>query len=157
MHNSLTATKSDWPRFSLFAVFFEDAISFLVDSYGANSNGELFMTVTIYHNPRCSKSRLTLQLLKDRGIEPTVIEYLKTSPDAETLKNILDLLGLGPRDFMRTKEEAYAANGLADEGLDEGQLIAAMVDNPILIERPVVLANGRAAVGRPPENVEEIL
>ncbi len=115
------------------------------------------MTVTIYHNPRCSKSRLTLQLLKDRGIEPTVIEYLKTSPDAETLKNILDLLGLGPRDFMRTKEEAYAANGLADEGLDEGQLIAAMVDNPILIERPVVLANGRAAVGRPPENVEEIL
>ncbi len=115
------------------------------------------MTVTIYHNPRCTKSRLTLQLLKDRGIEPTVIEYLKTPPDAKTLKNILDLLGLGPREFMRTKEEAYAANGLADESLDEAQLIAAMVANPILIERPVVLANGKAAVGRPPENVEEIL
>ena len=115
------------------------------------------MTVTIYHNPRCSKSRLTLQLLKDRGIEPTVIEYLQAPPDAETLKGILDLLGLAPRDFMRVKEEAYAANGLADESLDDGQLIAAMVANPILIDRPVVLANGKAAVGRPPENVEEIL
>ena len=115
------------------------------------------MTVTIYHNPRCTKSRLSLQLLQDRGIEPTIIEYLKTPPDAATLKGILDLLGLAPREFMRTKEEAYGANGLADESLDEGQLIAAMVANPILIERPVVLANGKAAVGRPPENVLEIL
>ncbi|MDP6872018.1 MAG: arsenate reductase (glutaredoxin) [Alphaproteobacteria bacterium] len=115
------------------------------------------MTVTIYHNPRCTKSRLTLQLLQERGIEPTIIEYLKTPPDAETLKGILDLLGLAPREFMRTKEAAYKENGLGDESLDEGQLIAAMVANPILIERPVVLANGKAAVGRPPENVEEIL
>ncbi len=115
------------------------------------------MTVTIYHNPRCTKSRLTLQLLQDRGIEPTIIEYLKTPPDAATLKSILDLLGLAPREFMRTKEAAYKENGLADESLDEGRLIAAMVANPILIERPVVLANGKAAVGRPPENVEEIL
>lgn len=115
------------------------------------------MTVTIYHNPRCTKSRLTLQLLQDRGIEPTIIEYLKTPPDGKTLKGILDLLGLAPREFMRTKEAAYKENGLADESLDEGQLIAAMVANPILIERPVVLANGKAAVGRPPENVEEIL
>jgi arsenate reductase len=115
------------------------------------------MTVTIYHNPRCSKSRATLQLLQDRGVEPQVIEYLQTPPDAATLKDILVLLNQAPRQFMRTKEDAYAANGLADEGLEEGQLIDAMVANPILIERPIVLANGKAAVGRPPENVLEIL
>ena len=115
------------------------------------------MTVTIYHNPRCSKSRATLQLLHDKGITPKVIEYLQTPPDAETLKHILGLLNQLPRQFMRTKEDAYKANGLADENLDEGQLIAAMVANPVLIERPVVLANGKATVGRPPENVLKIL
>ena len=115
------------------------------------------MTVTIYHNPRCSKSRQTLQLLKDRGIEPTIIEYLQTPPDAETLKGILAKLGLSPRQLMRRKEDAYSANGLADDSLDEDQLIDAMVANPILIERPIVLANGKAALGRPPENVLEIL
>ena len=115
------------------------------------------MTVTIYHNPRCSKSRQTLQLLKDRGIEPTIIEYLQTPPDAETLKGILAKLGLSPRQLMRRKEDAYSANGLADDSLDEDQLIDAMVANPILIERPIVLANGKAALGRPPEQVLEIL
>jgi arsenate reductase len=98
-----------------------------------------------------------LQLLRDKGITPKVIEYLQTPPDAETLKHILDLLNQAPRKFMRTKEEAYGANGLADENLDESQLIAAMIANPVLIERPVVLANGKAAVGRPPETVLEIL
>ncbi len=115
------------------------------------------MTVTIYHNPRCSKSRATLQLLQDKGIEPEVIEYLQTPPDASTLRDILDLLKQDPRQFMRTKEDAYGANNLADQSLDEGQLIDAMVANPILIERPIVLANGKAAVGRPPENILEIL
>ena len=115
------------------------------------------MTVTIYHDPRCSKSRATLQLLRDKGIEPTIVEYLQTPPDASTLKEILGLLNIGARQFMRSKEDAYAANGLADDGLDESQLIAAMVADPILIERPIVLANGKAAVGRPPEDVLEIL
>ncbi|MDA1098351.1 MAG: arsenate reductase (glutaredoxin) [Proteobacteria bacterium] len=115
------------------------------------------MTVTIYHNPGCSKSRQTLQLLRDRGVEPTVVAYLQTPPDAATLKEVLALLGLGPRGLMRKGEAAYAANGLADEALDEGRLIAAVVANPILIERPIVLANGKAALGRPPEKVLEIL
>ena len=115
------------------------------------------MTVTIYHNPRCSKSRQTLKLLRDRGIEPEIIEYLQNPPDAETLKAILTLLNVAPRHLMRAKEDAYAANGLADDGLGEGQLIDAMVANPVLIERPVVLANGKAALGRPPENVLKIL
>ncbi len=115
------------------------------------------MTVTIYHNPRCSKSRQTLQLLRDNDVEPSIVEYLKEPPDAETLKGILGLLHLQPRQLMRKKEDAYAANGLADDGLDEAALIDAMVANPILIERPIVLANGKAALGRPPENVLEIL
>ena len=115
------------------------------------------MTVTIYHNPRCSKSRQTLQLLRDRGVEPAIVEYLETPPDAPTLRHILDLLNLAPRGLMRKGEDAYAANGLADDGLDEGQLIDAMVPDPILIERPIVLANGRAAIGRPPETVLEII
>jgi len=115
------------------------------------------MTVTIYHNPRCSKSRQTLQLLRDRGIEPTIVEYLQTPPDAATLRDILAKLGLDPRGLMRKKEDAYKANRLDDEGLGEGALIDAMVANPVLMERPVVLANGKAAVGRPPEKVLEIL
>jgi len=114
------------------------------------------MTVTIYHNPRCSKSRQTLQLLRDRGIEPEIIEYLRNPPDAEALRAVLTLLNLAPRQLMRKKEDAYTANGLADDGLDDGQLIDAMVANPILIERPIVLANGKAALGRPPEEVLRI-
>jgi arsenate reductase len=115
------------------------------------------MTVTIYHNPRCSKSRQTLQLLRDRGVEPAIVEYLQSPPDAAALRTILALLDLAPRELMRKKEDAYTANGLADAGLDDSQLIEAMVANPILIERPIVLANGKAAVGRPPETVLEIL
>ena len=115
------------------------------------------MPVIIYHNPRCSKSRQTLQLLRDNGVEPTIIEYLKAPPDAVTLMEILDKLDLEPRGLMRKTEEVYKENGLADKGLGESELIDAMVANPILIERPIVLANGKAALGRPSESVLKIL
>lgn len=115
------------------------------------------MTVTIYHNPRCSKSRATLELLKSKGIEPTIIEYLKTPPSASELETILAKLGMEPRDLMRKGEAAYKDAGLDNPDLDRKELIGAMVENPILIERPIVLANEKAAVGRPPENVLKIL
>jgi len=115
------------------------------------------MTVKIYHNPRCGKSRQTLQLLKDQGIEPEVIEYLKTPPSAQELDDILQKLDMEPRELMRKKETEYKANGLDDASLDRQALIQAMVNNPILIERPVVIAGGKAAVGRPPEAVLSIL
>ncbi len=115
------------------------------------------MTATIYHNPRCSKSRQTLDILRGRGIEPAVIEYLSDPPDAATIATLLDLLGLEPRQLMRKGEAIYRELGLADPSLDRDALIAAMVANPILIERPVVVANGKAAIGRPPESVLDIL
>lgn len=115
------------------------------------------MTVKIYHNPRCGKSRQTLQLLKDQGIEPEVVEYLKTPPSAQELDDILHKLDIEPRELMRKKEAEYKANGLDDASLDRQALIRAMVEHPILIERPIVIANGKAAVGRPPENVLAIL
>ena len=115
------------------------------------------MSVTILHNPRCSKSRETLQLLLDRDIQPQIVEYLATPPNAARLREILDLLGLEPRQLMRRKEAVYSELGLDASDLDEDDLIAAMVENPILIERPIVLANGKAALGRPPEAVLEIL
>ncbi len=115
------------------------------------------MPVTIYHNPRCSKSRQTLALLEDRGIAPQIVPYLETPPDAATLKRILGLLGLAARDLMRRKETIYKELGLFDLGLSEDDLIRAMVENPILIERPIVLAGDRAALGRPPEAVLDIL
>lgn len=115
------------------------------------------MSVKIYHNPRCGKSRQTLQLLKEQGIEPEVIEYLKTPPGADELDDILSKLGMEPRELMRKKETEYKANGLDDPALDRQALINGMVNHPILIERPIVLANGKAAVGRPPEAVLTIL
>ena len=115
------------------------------------------MAATIYHNPRCSKSRQTLQLLEEQGVSPEIVEYLQSPPDADALSAILDLLGLEPRDLMRKKEAPYKELGLDDDGLSREALIQAMVDNPILIERPIVLANGKAAIGRPPESVLEIL
>ncbi len=115
------------------------------------------MKVTIYHNPKCSKSRQTLELLRGRGIEPEIIEYLKTPPAKSTLKNILKLLKLEPRELMRNNEEAYKTAKLDNPRLTRDELIAAMVEHPVLIERPIVLANGKAAIGRPPENVLEIL
>lgn len=115
------------------------------------------MSTTIYHNPRCSKSRQTLQLLKDQGIEPTVIEYLKTPPDVQTLDSILTMLNMEPRDLMRKQEAEYKEQGLADASLSREQLIKAMTEYPKVIERPVVVNNGKAAIGRPPENVLDIL
>lgn len=115
------------------------------------------MTVTIYHNPRCSKSRKTLQLLEDEGIEAEIVEYLKTPPDAKTLKDIVKKLGISARDLMRKGESVYKEQGLNDDSLKDEDLISAMVENPILIERPIVLANKKAKIGRPPESVLEIL
>jgi len=113
--------------------------------------------VTIYHNPRCSKSRQTLQILQGKGIQPTLVEYLETPPDAAELNRILELLGMEPRNLMRKKESEYKDAGLDDPSLSRDELIAAMVTHPKLIERPIVLANGKAALGRPPEKVVEIL
>lgn len=115
------------------------------------------MSVRIYHNPRCSKSRQTLQLLQQQGIEPEVIEYLKNPPSAQELDEILQKLGLEPRELMRKKEAEYKANGLDDASLSRQALIEAMVKHPALIERPIVLANDKAAIGRPPEDVLAIL
>ena len=115
------------------------------------------MAVTIYHNPRCSKSRQTLQLLQDRGIEPEIVEYLKTPPSADELDAVLAKLGIEPRALMRTKEAAYRDAGMADEGLSRRALIDLMVANPIVIERPIVVNGTRAALGRPPESVLSIL
>jgi len=115
------------------------------------------MKVTIYHNPRCSKSRQTLQLLRDRGVEPEIVEYLASPPSAAEMKNILALLGMEPRDLMRRKEAPYAALGLADDSHSADDLIAAMLAEPILIERPIVVSGGAAVLGRPPENVLKLL
>lgn len=112
--------------------------------------------VTIYHNPRCSKSRQTLALLQERGIEPDIIEYLQTPPNKAQLNEILDRLGVEPRDFMRTNESVYKDMGLADDSLSRDDLINAMLEYPILIQRPIVLIQDKAAIGRPPEQVLEL-
>jgi len=111
----------------------------------------------IFHNPRCSKSRQALELLTERGIEPEIIRYLETPPTEQELKDILNALDLRPRELMRTKEKEYKEQGLNSPDLSDEQLIAAMVATPKLIERPIVTANGKAALGRPPENVLSIL
>jgi arsenate reductase (glutaredoxin) len=115
------------------------------------------MSVTIYHNPRCSKSRATLELLEAKGVKPKVIEYLKTPPSAPELKAILSKLGMKPGDLMRKGEPLYAQLRLKERHLSDDQLIALMVENPILIERPIVISGGKAVIGRPPEKVLEIL
>lgn len=115
------------------------------------------MSVTIYHNPRCSKSRQTLALIRERGVEPEIVEYLKAPPDAATLKALLDKLGFGARDLLRKGETAYRELGLADPAKSEDELIAAMVANPVLIERPIVVKGERAVLGRPPENVLKLV
>lgn len=112
--------------------------------------------VVIYHNPRCSKSRATLELLQARGIEPQVVDYLRQPPSLAELTHILDLLGLEPRELMRRQEDEYAEANLDDPGLTRETLILAMIQRPRLIERPIVVANGRAVIGRPPERVLEI-
>lgn len=113
--------------------------------------------VTIYHNPKCSKSRATLEILQEKGVELSIIEYLKTPPTSGELTDILRLLVMEPRDLMRKGEEPYSEKNLSDDSLTREQLIDAMISDPILIERPIVLAGGRARIGRPPESVLEIL
>jgi len=113
--------------------------------------------IRIFHNPRCSKCRLTMEILGDKDIEIDVIDYLKTPPDAVELAEVLDLLGLAPRDLMRKHEAPYGENNLDNPDLSNEELIQAMVDNPILIERPIVIAGNRAVIGRPPEKVLDII
>ena len=115
------------------------------------------MSVTIYHNPRCSKSRETLKLIEARGLKPKVIEYLRTPPSAAELKGILKKLGLKPQDIVRKGEPLYAELGIKDRALDDDALIALMVANPILIERPIVVAPHGAKLCRPSEEVLTIL
>lgn len=113
--------------------------------------------ISIYHNPRCSKSRQTLALLEERDIDPEIVLYLETPPSAETLADVLQKLGISPRQLLRKGEDAYKENNLSDTTLSDQQLIAAMVANPKLIERPIVINGNKAALGRPPEQVLGIL
>nr|WP_321458438.1 arsenate reductase (glutaredoxin) [uncultured Cohaesibacter sp.] len=114
------------------------------------------MTTTIWHNPRCSKSRETLALIEEKGEQPEIRKYLEDAPSADEIREILDLLAIEPRALMRTKEALYKELGLADLS-DNDALIKAMAENPKLIERPVVIKNGKARLGRPPQSVLEIL
>ena len=113
------------------------------------------MPVRIYHNPRCNTSRKTLALLRDRGIEPNVVEYLQTPYTAAQLKTLLRQMGLPAKAIVRRKEAAEA--GIDPAKLSEDQLIAAMAEHPIIVERPIVVSGGKAALGRPPEKVLEVL
>ncbi len=115
------------------------------------------MTIRIFHNPRCSKSRATLALLQEQGFEPEITLYLESPPDAAELGIILDRLGMSPREFMRKGEAEFKEQGLADESISDDELIHAMIATPKLIQRPIVLADDRAAIGRPPESVLDIL
>lgn len=115
------------------------------------------MPVTLYHNPKCAKSRATLKLLEDRGLKPRVVDYLKTPPSAAELRRLLGLLGLNPRALLRTKEPEYKQAGLDNLELPDTQIIRAMIKFPKLIERPIVVSGKKAALGRPPENILKIL
>ena len=113
------------------------------------------MSLKIFHNPRCTKSRLTLALLEERGFKPEIVEYLQSPPTKKELEGIVKMLGLRPHDIARKKEASEADIDLSS--IDDSSLISAMIENPIVIERPIVVHNGKAAIGRPPENVLEIL
>ena len=113
--------------------------------------------VTIYHNPRCSKSRQTLQLLEDNGVTPEIVLYLENTPDKTTLATIQKSLGVDARGMMRTKEAEYKEQNLANGSLSDSDLLDAMVNTPKLIERPIVVKGKKAAIGRPPESVLDIL
>tara|TARA_B100001175_G_scaffold307373_1_gene306522 strand:- start:480 stop:827 length:348 start_codon:yes stop_codon:yes gene_type:complete len=115
------------------------------------------MSVTIFHNPRCSKSRQTLSLIQEKNIDINIIEYLKTPPDISQLKQILKQLGYEPRQLMRKSEQIYKDLDLGNENKTAEDLVIAMTQNPILIERPIVLSGEKAAIGRPPESVLNIL
>lgn len=113
--------------------------------------------LTLYHNPRCSKSRGALELLEARGVQPNIVRYLETPPSASELKSLLGKLGITARELLRSGEDEYKTLGLSDTSLSEAQLIEAMVKHPKLIERPILIAGDKAVVGRPPEKVLELL
>ncbi len=115
------------------------------------------MSVTIYHNPRCSKSRQTLALLEKQGIQPKIVEYLVTPPTEAELKRLLKLLDITPRELLRTKEEEYKKAKLDKLEVSDAEIIRALIKYPRLMERPIVVAGNKAALGRPPENVLKIL
>jgi len=115
------------------------------------------MSLKIYHNPRCSKSRETLKLIEEKGLEPVVVEYLKTPPDKETLRQLFQQLGIKPRELVRIHEDEYKQAGLDDVSMSDQEVIAAMVKYPKLIERPIVVCDGKAIIGRPPVKVLDIL
>lgn len=112
---------------------------------------------TIYHNPRCSKSRQTLAILEEKGITPTVVKYLESPPDSATLKHVLKMLGIGPRELLRKGEDAYKDNNLSNPKLSDAELIDCMLRHPTLIERPIVVRGDKAVLGRPPENVLDLI
>ena len=114
-------------------------------------------SVTLYHNPRCSKSRLTLQLLRDQGLEPKIIEYLKTPPSETVLKDLLKRLGMSAHELARRGESVYQELGIRKSPPSEAQMCQLLLQNPILIERPIVVTDKGAAIGRPPENVLKLL
>ncbi len=115
------------------------------------------MTAKIYYNPQCSKCRETLKILEEQGVDTEITEYLKTPPDAETLKTILATLNMQPRQLMRKHESEYKDNNLDNPELSDEQLIQAMIDFPKIMERPIVITNGKIAIGRPPVNVLDII
>jgi arsenate reductase (glutaredoxin) len=114
-------------------------------------------SVTIYHNPRCTKSRQTLALLEQRGIQPRIVEYLVTPPTEAELKRLLKLLGISPRELLRTKEEEYKQAKLDKPDVTDAEIIRAIIKHPRLMERPIVVAGNKATLGRPPENVLKII
>jgi arsenate reductase len=115
------------------------------------------MSLVLYHNPRCSSSRTALKLLEERGLAPKIVLYLEAPPAPSEIKGLLGKLKMEPRQLMRTKEAVYAELGLDDPGLGDAALIQAMAENPVLIERPILISGARAVIGRPPERVLEIV
>jgi arsenate reductase len=116
------------------------------------------MAVKIYHNPRCTKSREMLELIRENGVQPEIVEYLKTPLSSAELASVIKLLGILARDLLRKNEDAYKENNLANVNLSDADIIKIMIKNPVLIERPIVVVdNKKAAIGRPPENVLGIL
>ena len=115
------------------------------------------MSVTIYHNPRCSKSRATLELLEQRGLKPEIVKYLETPPDAPRLRELARKLELKPKDFLRTGESTWKALGLDPDAVEETELLQLMSNHPVLIERPIVVCGERARIGRPPDAVLDIM
>jgi arsenate reductase len=113
--------------------------------------------MTLYHNPRCSKSRSALQLLEERGLNPVIVRYLETPLSAAHLQKLLSMLGLSPRQLLRTGEDEYKTLGLSNSQLTDAQLIDAMANQPKLIERPILVVGDKAVIGRPPEKILEIV